>query len=162
MKKFIIEFKWAIAYTIVFLLWMIIEKISGLHDAHIAKYPIYTNLFAIPALLVYVFALRDKKKNFYKGVMNWTQGFLSGSIMSIIITALSPFALYVTFNAITPDFFNNAISYAVERKSMTSATATEYFNFEHYVLQGTLGGLSMGIVTSAIVAYFLRTKEIKN
>ena len=63
MKKFQLEIKWAILFSLLTLLWTIGEKISGLHDIHLDKHVFYTNFFAIPAILVYVFALIDKKKN---------------------------------------------------------------------------------------------------
>jgi hypothetical protein len=45
------------------LLWMGVERLIGLHDEHIASHAIYTNFFAIFAIAIYVFALRDKKKS---------------------------------------------------------------------------------------------------
>ena len=38
---------------------------------HIDKHVVYTNFYALPAILVYVFALLDKRKNFYNGKMTY-------------------------------------------------------------------------------------------
>ena len=76
MKNFQIEFRWSLIFSIALLLWMYLEKSVGLHDEHIGKHAIYTNLFAIVAIIIYVFALRDKKKSFFNGSMNWKQGFI--------------------------------------------------------------------------------------
>ncbi|MFN7327183.1 MAG: hypothetical protein ACK5SQ_11430, partial [Chitinophagales bacterium] len=62
MEKFAVEIRWALVFGAMSLLWMMLEKMAGLHDQHIAKHAIYTNLVAIPAIAVYVFALRDKAK----------------------------------------------------------------------------------------------------
>jgi hypothetical protein len=35
MKKLNIEIKWAIIFSIVGLIWMVIEKVSGLHSTYI-------------------------------------------------------------------------------------------------------------------------------
>jgi hypothetical protein len=37
-------------FTIMTLLWMLLEKSVGLHDKHIDKQAIYTNLIALPAI----------------------------------------------------------------------------------------------------------------
>ena len=76
MKKFAIEIKWGVIFTIISLIWVFLEKSLGWHDEHIAQHAIYTNLFAIVAIVVYVLALIDKRKNFYQGKMNWSQGFM--------------------------------------------------------------------------------------
>ena len=66
MKKIQIEIKWAIIFVIMTLIWMILEKVAGLHDEHIDKHPIFTNFIAIPAIAIYVFAILDKRKNFLR------------------------------------------------------------------------------------------------
>jgi len=80
MKNFYIELKWAAIFVCALFVWMYIEKLTGLHDVHIAKHLIYTNLFAIIAIAIYVLALRDKKQHFYNGLMSWKQGFISGIV----------------------------------------------------------------------------------
>ena len=75
MKKYKIEIKWAIIFVIASLLWMVLENALGWHDELIQKHPLYTLLFAVVAIAIYVFALIDKKKNFYNGKMNWTDGY---------------------------------------------------------------------------------------
>jgi hypothetical protein len=47
MSQYKIEIKWALIFFIVSLIWIFLEKLVGLHDAHIDKHPIYTNFFAI-------------------------------------------------------------------------------------------------------------------
>jgi hypothetical protein len=67
MKNYTIEIKWAIRFTLLTLAWAIGEQLIGLHDVYIAHYGLYTNLIAIPALLFYIVALREKKKYFFGG-----------------------------------------------------------------------------------------------
>lgn len=69
---------------------MYIEKLSGLHSTHIDQHLYWTNLFAIIAITVYVFALRDKKKSDYSSQMTYLQGLKSGVIISIIVAVFSP------------------------------------------------------------------------
>lgn len=158
MKKFAIEFKWGVIFTLTTLLWMLLERLAGLHDSHIDKHAIYTNLFVIPAIIVFVFALLDKRKNFYGNKMSWLDGFLSGLVISIVVAILTPISQYITIKFITPNYFQNAIEYAIESGKMTSAEAAEYFNLTSYILQSAFGAVLMGAITAAIVALFVRKK----
>jgi hypothetical protein len=159
MKKIKIEIKWAIIFVVMTLIWMILEKLAGLHDEHIDKHPIYTNFIAIPAIAIYVFALLDKRKNFYKGEMTYKQGFITGLIITAIVTLLSPLTQYITSMIITPEYFPNMISYSVETGKLTQEAAEEYFNLKNYLLEVIIGTPIMGILTTAIVAIFTRKKS---
>jgi hypothetical protein len=78
-----------------------------------------------------------------------------------LVTVLSPLTQIVTSKIITPDFFQNAIQYAVKIGRMTQIEAENFFNLKNYILMGLIGALGMGIVTSAVVAVFTR-KSIKS
>ena len=159
MKKFSIEIKWGIIFSVISLIWVYLEKSLGWHDENIAQYAVYTNLFAIVAIALYVVALLDKRKNFYHGKMTWSQGFISGIVISIVVAILSPLAMYITYEFITPDYFPNVIDYSVESGAMTRAAAEEYFNMTSYIIQSFFFALVVGVVTSAIVAFFVKTKK---
>ena len=160
MNKVSIEFKWALIFTVVALLWMVLEKVTGLHDEYIDYHMYLTNLFAIPAIWMMVLALKDKKKNFYNGQMSYKQGLISGIILSVFIALLSPLSQWITSNVITPDYFDNAISRSVELGYFdTVAEAEANFNFRNYVVQGVIGALVMGILTTAVAMIFIRTKN---
>lgn len=135
---------------------MVMERIVGLHDVHIDKHPIYTNFVAIPAIIVYVLALLDKRKKFYDGKMTYMQGFISGLIITIIVTVFSPLTQYIISTIITPDYFTNVINYSVSQGMMTQTEAEEYFNLKSYMIQVLIGTPIMGVVTAAIVAIFSR------
>ncbi|MFY8019677.1 MAG: DUF4199 domain-containing protein, partial [Bacteroidia bacterium] len=97
MNKYSIEIKWAAIFSMMSLAWMWMEKAVGLHDIHIDKQVFYTNIIAIPAIVIYVLALLEKKKKFYAGTMNYGQAFVSGTILSVIIAILSPLVQSITF-----------------------------------------------------------------
>lgn len=158
MKKFAIEIKWAIQFSLLSLVWMIIEKSTGLHDEYISKQAIYTNLFGIIAIAVYFLALRDKKKHYFDGQMDFKQGFISGIILSFIVAMLSPIVQYITFTYITPHFFETIKAYVISHKIQTPAQADTFFSMKSYMIQGIFGALSMGVITSALVALLLKTK----
>ena len=158
MEKLKIEIKWAILFAIIGLLWMFGEKLAGLHDEHIDKQATYSFLFAIPAVAVYVFALLDKRRNYYHRAMTYKQGFMTGLIISVFVAVLSPLTQYITSTIITPEYFPNAIDYTVREGQMTREAAEGFFNMRSYIVQGLLWSLGMGLVTSAIVALFVRKK----
>ena len=135
------------------------EKLLGWHDKHIDKHAYLTMIFMIPAIAVYVFALRDKRNNDLGGKMTWKQGFMSGLIITLIVTLLSPLTQYITSKWITPDYFKNVINYTVEHGMKTMEEAQAYFNLENYIVQSVIGAIVMGIITSAIVALFVRNSK---
>lgn len=90
MKSLRIEIKWAVYFSLMSLVWMLLEKLCGLHEENIDYHLYLTNLFAIPAIIFMILALKDKKKNFYAGTMTYKQGLISGIILSFFIALLSP------------------------------------------------------------------------
>lgn len=158
MQKYLTEIRWGVIFTAVMLLWMWAEQLAGLHGRHIAEHATYTNLFAIPAILVYVLALRQKKQRDYNGAMSWKQGTVSGLLITLVVVLLSPAAQWLTHNVITPDYFANVQAYAIAQGMMTEAEAAAYFSLNNYMLQSVIGAAIMGVLTSVIVALFLRSK----
>ena len=163
MKNIKIEIKWAILFVVMSLLWMWLEKLVGLHSTHIDKHMYLTNLFALPAILIYVLALRDKKQNHFHGHMTYVQGLISGLIITAIVALFSPLTQWITSTIITPEYFPNVIAHAVETGYHESLEAAEaYFNLENYMKQSVIGALAMGVITSAVVALFVRSKKQKS
>ena len=158
MKKFAIEIEWGILFIIIALLWTLLEKSLGWHGELIHKHRTYTNFFAIIAIAVFVFALLDKRKNFYNGKMKWQQGFSTGMFVTLIVAILSPLSQYITHTFISPEYFTNVIAHTVEHEKLTQEAAEAYFNLKNYIFQSILGGVIMGVITSAIVALFVRKK----
>ncbi|MBZ9610452.1 DUF4199 domain-containing protein [Rheinheimera maricola] len=158
MQKYLTEIRWGVIFTAVVLLWMWAEQLVGLHGRYIAEHASYTNLFAIPAILVYVLALRQKKAREYSGSMSWKQGTVAGLLITLVVVLLSPAAQWLTHNVITPEYFANVQAYASAQGMMTPQQAAEYFSLNNYMLQSVIGAAIMGVLTSVIVAFFLRSK----
>lgn len=150
------EIKWALIFTVVLLLWLLGEKIAGLHGQNIEHHATVSSFFFIPAIAVYVFALLDKRKRDYAGVMTYKQGFLSGIIISLILIILSPIAQVIFTSIISPEYFGNAIEYTAQKGLKTRDEAEAYFNLKSYLFQVVISTPIMGIVTAAIVAIFTR------
>lgn len=160
MNNIKIELKWAIVFSVVTLVWMVLEKISGLHGKYIDYHLYLTNLFAIPAIWMMIMALKDKKKNDYNENISYKQGLVSGIILSVFIAMLSPLTQWITSYIITPEYFPNVIKRSVELGYFkTTLEAEANFNYPNYAKQGAIGALVMGILTTTIAMIFIRTKN---
>lgn len=157
MKKIAIELKWGIIFFAIVLLWTVFEKTIGLHDERIDRHYFLTNFFAIPAIIIYVLALLDKRKSL-GGLMSWTQGFTSGLIIAVIVSLLSPLGQYLTHVYLSPEYFPNIIAYTVEKGDLTLEQAEEFFNLGSYIKQAMIGAVMMGALTSVVVAFFTKKK----
>ncbi|MCS4225986.1 DUF4199 domain-containing protein [Sphingobacterium sp. BIGb0165] len=160
MKNIKIEIKWAIFFTLMTLVWMLLEKVCGLHGKYIDYHLYLTNLFAIPAILFMVLALKDKKTNFYHGNISYIQGLISGLMLSAIIALLSPLTQWIISYIITPEYFPNVIKRSVEiGYYKTTAEAEANFNYKNYAINSTIFAFIFGAVTTAIAMIFIRTKK---
>jgi len=158
MKKYAIEFKWAIIYITITLVWSLLERLTGLHSTYIGKQSFVSNLIIIPAAVIYVLALLDKKENYYRGFMNWRRGFRSGLILTIILVITNPFRQIIIYKLISPGFFINAINYATETGLFSVDEANQYYSLSSFMIEGFMYTLLGGIMLTAITSFFTRTK----
>jgi len=151
MRKFEIEFKWAIYFVLLLLIWFYLEKILGLHDQYVKWEGLFSLLVIIPQAVVYHFALKIKKKAYYKGKITWKQAFFSGAILSLIIAGLSPIVSYTATAVISPDFMENM--------RQQSGHSIDIYSANQFATNMLFSLLSNGIVISAIIAIFIKRKE---
>ena len=91
--------------------------------------------------------------------MQWKHGFFFGLGIAVVVTILNPLSQWMISTLISPEYFPNAINFAVENGKLSQEEAEAYFNIKSYIIQGTIGGLVMGAVTSAILALFIQKKH---
>lgn len=156
MKNRKIEIKWGFIFILMMVIWMALEHAFGLHDEHIDLHPIVSNFIFIPAVSIYVLALLEKRKKAYGGYMTYAQGFMSGVVITLVVTIFTPLVQYLTSTVITPEYFQNAITYSVESGFTSQEEAEAYFNLKNFMTQATISAPIMGILTAAIVAIFTR------
>jgi hypothetical protein len=155
-----IEIKWAIFFSIMGLVWMLLEKLSGLHSRYIDYHLYLTNLFAIPAIWFMVLALKEKKKIFYDGKITYLQGVKSGFFLSLVIALLAPLTQWITSYIISPEYFPNVIKRSVEiGYYKTTAEAEANFNYPNYAMQSAIASFVMGMITTGIAMIFIQTKD---
>lgn len=160
MKKYKLELVWSLNFIIMMLLWMLLERLIGFHDVYIDKHAIFTNFILIPAIIVFYMALSQAKKQKYNNNMGYKQAFITGMVITIVVTLFAPITQWITSTIITPDYFNNVISYAVEKGYYGSQEeAAAYFNLKNYMIQAPVGALFLGTLISAVVAAFTKSKS---
>lgn len=157
MTKFSIEIKWGILFTLALIASAIIEKEAGLYSSRIDYYLLSTLFFAPVGLAVYILALREKKKIYFKGDMNWRQGFFSGVMITAVVALLVPLQKNVIYRVIAPEFFANAVLHNI-KGGRTRAEAESYFNLASSIYDGISLTLSTGVVASAALAMLLKSK----
>lgn len=136
--------------------WVWAEKLCGLHDIYIQEHAKYTYFMGIPSVLIYFLAMWEKRKNL-DNVMSFKQAFMYGLSITLIVVALSPFMTYISFTLITPQFFEHAIQFSVKQGYMNSKDASAYFSLDSYILQSVFGGFIMGLITTAITAFIMKS-----
>jgi hypothetical protein len=161
MKTFIIEIRWAFIFTVTAILWAGIEKLMGMHDSKIGSQPMFSILFAVPAIFVYVLALLEIKQKKFNGVMTWKEGVVHGFVMSLFVAVLSPVSQWATYMLISPEFFAKAVNFYTDKHIMTETRALEVFNIQAYLKKCVIESLSMGVITSVLVALIVKTKTPK-
>ena len=162
MKKYKTEIKWALIFSGMFLAWMAIERIAGLHSTLLSKQQLVTPFILIPSFVIYILALRSKRKNVYDDKITYKQSFVSGLWLTIFIVLLSPVNQLVTNMVISPAYFSNLIAYTVSKGIMTQDQAQTQFNNGSYIIQSVVGGLITGIIFSAIISFFIKLKPTKS
>lgn len=162
MKNYIIEIRWAFIFIVATVLWAGIEKLMGLHDSKIGTMPFFFLFFAIPAVAIYVLALLEKKEKIYHGQMSWKEATVSGIVLSLFIAFLNPVAQWAIYTLISPEYFAKAVKLYTDKHTLTEAQAMARFNLPAYMKQSITESLSIGVITSALVALFVQTKNKKS
>ena len=160
MKKFSIEFKWAAIATLFALIWMFIVKALGFHEVEKIRYVVgFDLLFNLVLIIFYYAALRQKKNDFFHGVANWQQIFLSGLVLCVMITFFFPIIQYITYEQVSPYFMDTLYEAISTQTNLGIEEAQKNASFDLFLRNGVTNNLSFGVVTVAILAYFLKTKD---
>lgn len=156
MGKYKTEIKWGIIFVLATLIWNFLEKSLGFHGENIAQHPVVTNFFMIPAILIYVLGIREKREKDLGGTMTFKEGFIAGMIITLVVTVFTPLTQYLASTVISPDYFQNAIDYSVSSGESTLEEAQAFFNLQSYMIISIIFAPVVGTLTSLAVAYFMK------
>jgi hypothetical protein len=153
------EIKFALLFSALNIVWMLGEKLAGLHDVRIADHAYYTNYFAIPSILLYAVAMYQKQ-TLLGGEMNFKQGFMSGLGITMIVTALTPAIQFIIHTIITPEYFINVRAFAI-KQGMKPEVADTHFTLNSYILLSVFSGFVYGIITTIFTTIMVRYIRMK-
>lgn len=152
MKTRMLEIRWGVYFILMQLSWMVVEKSLGYHDERIAEHAAFSMWVMVPSILMYFFALHFKRVKDFAGKMSFKQGLMSGLVITAVVTLLTPISQLLTSLVITPDYFQNAIAYAVESGAATQEAAEANFNLKSYLIQSVAFAPIAGLFTSVLMA----------
>ncbi len=158
MKKIYIELKWAIIFSITLLCWILFEKTMEWYSEDFESFWWLTILFLPFAILMFLLALREKRRRVFGGEMTWLQGFTSGLIISVFVALLSPLTEYIAYNFFTPDNFNTIAESSVTNDLMSRTKMNDLLKINNYRWQSAFGLFGFGVLISMIAAIFVRRK----
>lgn len=159
MKNIRTELKWAGIFSLMYLAWMFMEHLCGLHGRHIQYQQTVSTFILLPSLLIYVLAIREKKLKAFQGTITFRQAFKSGLLLTLFIVILSPVNQLITQELIAPEYFENMREFAVSKQQMSAEVAASRLNTGAFIVQSIIGGLVTGAVFSALIALVIRGRK---
>lgn len=152
------EVKYALIFSLVSFVWIVLEFLFGLHTTHIEKHVIVTKFFSFPAVIIMMQNIMNKRKKL-GGKITFGQAFQSGFIMTLIVAFLTPLVYYVFFTLINPGYFEAFRNYAVAQNLATADQAASDFNLKSYLVQSFISAIVMGVLSTAIISFFASLKN---
>jgi membrane protease YdiL (CAAX protease family) len=161
-----IEIKYTVLISLLMLLWLSLEFMIGLHEKPLIAYHPYITMFALFIPIICAMLAVNEKREFLEGRITFKQAFLTGLLIAVFTTLVSPLIQWIFFAVVNPDFFDNMIAYSIERAHANKMTeqqaqkvAVGYFNLQSYIIQSALFSFIGGIIIATVVAVIKRSKS---
>lgn len=158
MKKFEIELKWASAFTAISIAWVYFEKFLGYHDEMVSSQAVFSFWLLVPQALIYIVAIRQKRERFYNGEITWQKAFISGVVLSAIIAGLSPAAIYIMVEFVSPEFLSNIVEVRAEQ-GVPREGLEQIYNLNSMVTQAIFNNLATGVFFAAVIGLIFKNKK---
>jgi hypothetical protein len=134
------------------------EKVLGYHDEYVSSQAIFSFWLMIPQALIYIASIRQKREKYYGGEITWQKAFISGVVLSAVIAGLSPAAMYIMVEVVSPDFLSNIVE-ARAAQGIPREGLEQMYNLNTLVSQAIFNNLATGVFFAAIIALFLKNKK---
>lgn len=160
-----IEIRYALIMGLIAFLWTVGEYIIGLHTVHIDLHPYLSNLF-IPVPIYFTYKTIAEKKKEKGGIISYKFASLSGFLMAVIGAPLALLGHIIYVQFINPMFYSDMIAYGMTQivantdKVLAEKELSDYFNLMSYSVQIIMSIIGGGAFFSAIIAWFMRTKNL--
>lgn len=153
MDKYKIEIKWCFIFTITYLVWLFFERFLGFHSEKALQEPIFNLLFVLIFFVLFLLALRNKKREVFKNEVTWKESFASGLVLTLLVAVTSTFVMIIVFTYVSPNFFETAVSLSKNKE-----IAETNYNLPVFIKNNIFDKLSFGVVFTTIISYFIKTK----
>lgn len=166
MKAYLIEIRYAFFISAVTFIWLMLEYLLGFQDEYVSYHSLVSKLALVIPIAFTFAALRQKREEYYDGVISFRQAFQSGALIAIICALLMIPIQYVFHYMINPRFFDVMIEESIKDgikngKNLTEARqqAEAYYNITAYVIQSVIGTLVIGFLLAAILGWGVKRSE---
>lgn len=147
-----IEFKWTLIFSLVSIMWMVMERILGLHNGFLEYHFYFSLLSIIPLYVVFTLAIKDKGVNRYEGENQLMNSIYTLLKLILLVTISSPFVQYLALSYVSPNYFKNLAQLAIEQSKLTDLEeAKSVMGFEAYAFMISLKYFSLSVAASIIV-----------
>lgn len=153
------EFRWAVFFALVQIAWLILGKGLGFHDERIDTFESWNQLFSVPAILLVLMVLRDKRRKDFGGSMSYGQGMITGLVFSVFVGLFSVLINWVFLTWYTPELLSNYRDFKLETGVSEEAAPLTHFVPGNYALISFFSSVSLGVLTTAVLMFFLRSRH---
>lgn len=142
--------KYGLFMTGVIVLCLLFMEITGQNQSF-DKSSLELAMLAAPVIVWYL-GIRAKKR-LLKNKMTFKQGFIEGFKISLVYGLVSPFVFLFYYVAINPEI----VAYVRKAYGLTNAPDSTVIHVDMLVTFAT--AIVMGAILSAVVSYFLKSKN---
>ena len=103
--------------------------------------------------MLFLLALRNKKREVFKNEVTWKESFASGLVLTLLVAVTSTFVMIIVFTYVSPNFFETAVSLSKNKE-----IAETNYNLPVFIKNNIFDKLSFGVVFTTIISYFIKTK----
>jgi hypothetical protein len=146
--------KWGGIYALLMMIWPLLESILGFHNSWLEYHVLFTSVKYLPALLIFYRSLTAARHRQGKNPFPYSKAFVAGLRTTACASVLTPIAMAVSLQFLTPHFLSTMETFMVQEQWMTVEAAANYFKFSTYLIQWSVATPAVGLMLTAITAVF--------
>lgn len=160
-----VEIRYALILGIIAFVWILAEYSIGLHTVYIDVHPYLSNLF-FPVPIYFTYKTIHEKKKEKGGIISYKSAFSSGFFMAVIGVPLALLGHIIYVQFINPMFYSDMIAHGMSQIASgidtvyTDKELSNNFNLLSHSVKIVLSVIIGGALFSAIIALFMRTKNL--
>lgn len=161
MKKISLELKWALILGIVHLFFILIDRLFGIYEFESISKIVFSGIpFTISSIYSFTFALFNIKSRRLLSEMTYKDGFKSGTIITLLFLLLLPIIHSLAYLA-NPNYFSDAIQYAIINNKLTLEQAQFQYSFTFYLITNIITSTFSGLLMSSLIPLIVNKLKLK-